>query len=99
MSVDIQLDEKIKVRYKEPKNYKVVMLNDDSTPMDFVIIMLMQYFKHTEETAVSLTNQIHVEGSGVAGIYSYEIAEQKSLEVAKEAQSHGFPLQLKIEEE
>tara|TARA_Y100000389_G_C17259012_1_gene412015 strand:+ start:252 stop:551 length:300 start_codon:yes stop_codon:yes gene_type:complete len=99
MSVDIQLDEKIKIKYKEPKNYKVVMLNDDYTPMDFVINMLMDYFKHTEETALFLTNQIHDEGSGIAGIYSYEIAEMKALEVTKQAQNNGFPLQLKLEEE
>jgi len=99
MSADIQLDEKIKVVYKEPKNYKVVMLNDDFTPMDFVIQVLVQYFKHSEQTAVGLTNQIHTEGSGIAGIYSYEIAEQKSLEVMKLAQSNGWPLQLRLEEE
>ena len=99
MSTDIQLDEKIKVRIKEPSNYKVVMLNDDYTPMDFVIAVLMDYFKHTESTAIFLTNQIHSEGSGVAGIYTYEIAEQKALEVSKLAQSNGWPLQLKLEEE
>lgn len=99
MSVDIQLEEKIKVRLKEPKRYKVVMLNDDFTPMEFVIAILMRFFKHSENTATILTTQIHEEGSGIAGIYSYEIAEQKALETAKESQNNGFPLQLKLEEE
>jgi ATP-dependent Clp protease adaptor protein ClpS len=74
---DIKIDEKIEIEIKEPPQCKVVFLNDDSTPMEFVVEMLVGIFKHTFEIATDLTIQIHEEGSGVAGIYSYEIAEQK----------------------
>ena len=77
---DIKIDEKIEIEIKEPPQCKVVFLNDDSTPMEFVVEMLVGIFKHTFEIATELTLQIHEEGSGVAGIYSYEIAEQKATE-------------------
>ena len=99
VDTDVIIDEKIKINVKEPKRYKVVMLNDDFTPMDFVISVLMRFFKHSENTATVLTTQIHEEGSGIAGIYSYEIAERKALETTKESQQNGFPLRLKLEEE
>jgi ATP-dependent Clp protease adaptor protein ClpS len=67
--------------------------------MDFVVSILQEIFKHSFETASALTIQIHEEGSGVAGIYSYEIAEQKATETVNLARQNGFQLNVKIEEE
>lgn len=83
----------------KPSKYKVIVLNDDKTPIDFVIAMLMRVFKHGPASAESLTMKIHNEGSAVAGIYSYEIAEQKTFEATSLARDHGFPLVVKAEPE
>ena len=99
VETEIVLDEKVDLEVKEPKRYKVVFLNDDSTPMEFVIDILIKIFKHTDETARDLTMQIHNEGSGVVGIYTYEIAEQKAVETTTLSRNHGFALQIKVEEE
>lgn len=96
---DIQLDEKIKVVISEPKRWKVILLNDDSTPMDFVISMLMEVFKHTSDTAKEVMLEVHQTGSGIAGIYSFEIAEAKAVETTNQARTNGHPLQIKLEEE
>ena len=98
-TTDIKLDEKIKIKVSEPKNWNVIFLNDDSTPMDFVISLLTEVFKHTEETARDITLQIHEQGSGIAGTYSFEIAEAKAVESNNLARGNGFPLQIKMEEE
>ena len=96
---DIQLDEKIKVTVTEPKRWKVIFLNDDTTPVEFVIQLLTQVFRHTEVTARDITLQVHETGSGVAGTYSFEIAEAKAVEATQLARVNGFPLQIKLEEE
>lgn len=97
--VDIKLDEKIQQVIAEPKKYKVIFLNDDSTPMEFVIEILIKIFKHTQETARDITLEIHNNGSGVAGVYSFEIAEARAVEATTLSRSQGFPLQVKIEED
>lgn len=96
---DIQLDEKIKVVISEPKNWKVILLNDDSTPMEFVIGLLIDIFRHTNETAEGIMLQVHETGSGVAGVYSFEIAEAKAVEATNLARTNSHPLQIKLEEE
>ena len=96
---DIKIDEKIKQKIQEPTRWKVLFLNDDFTPMDFVIEVLMETFKHSQETAKQITMEIHTDGSGVAGSYSFEIAEIKSVEATTLARASGFPLQVKMEEE
>lgn len=98
-ATDIQIDEKIKQKIIEPKRWKVIFLNDDSTPIDFVVGLLTETFKHTQETAKKITLEIHNEGSGIAGVYSFEIAEAKAVEATQIARSSGFPLQIKMEEE
>ena len=98
-STDIQIDEKIKVVISEPKRYKVILLNDDATPMDFVISMLMEIFKHSVDSANTVTMQVHETGSGIAGVYSFEIAEAKAVEATSLARAAGYPLQIKMEEE
>lgn len=96
---DVMIDEKIKIEITEPKRYKVLFLNDDKTPMDFVIEILMTVFKHTQETAEQITLTVHNEGSAVVGVYNYEIAEQKGVEATHLARQAGFPLQIKIDQE
>jgi ATP-dependent Clp protease adaptor protein ClpS len=96
---DIQLDEKIKVTVTEPKRWKVIFLNDDTTPVEFVVQLLTQIFRHTEPTARDITIQVHETGSGIAGVYSFEIAEAKAVEATQLARVNGFPLQIKLEEE
>jgi ATP-dependent Clp protease adaptor protein ClpS len=95
----IVLSEKTKSQVEEPKRWKVLLLNDETTPMDFVVGILTDIFKHTQETAKGITIEVHNTGSGVAGVYSFEIAEAKAVESTQLARSNGFPLQVKMEEE
>ena len=81
----------------EPSFYKVYYINDNVTTMQFVVDSLMRYFDHSEDTALSLTENIHVSGSAVVAILPYEIAEQKGIEVTLEARKQGFPLEVKLE--
>jgi ATP-dependent Clp protease adaptor protein ClpS len=67
--------------------------------MDFVVGILTETFKHTQETAKEITLEIHNNGSGIAGVYSFEIAEVKAVEATQLARANGFPLQIKMEEE
>jgi len=96
---DVVIDEKIRVDNAEPRKYKVIFLNDNTTPIDFVVEVLRLVFKHSVETATDLTMKIHEEGSSVVGIYSYEIAESKSIETINLSRSNGFALQVKMEQE
>ena len=98
-TTDVQLEEKIKVTVQEPKQWKVILLNDDTTPIEFVIQLLTQIFRHTDITAKDITLQVHETGSGIAGTYSFEIAEAKAVEATSLARANGFPLQIKLEEE
>lgn len=95
----IKIDEKIKKEVKEPPKYKVIFLNDDQTPIEWVIEVLKTIFKHTQETAEKITLTIHNEGSGVAGVYTYEIAEQKTIEATTASRNQGFPLQIRVDKE
>lgn len=99
MSTDTAVLEKTNIKLTEPKKWKVIFLNDDATPMDFVTKLLTELFRHTEENAVKLMLEIHNEGSAVVGVYSFEIAEAKSVEATTVSRSNGFPLQIKIEQE
>ena len=65
--------------------------------MNFVVNSLIGYFNYNEDTATSLTHNIHNEGSAVVAVLPYEIAEQKGIEVTLDARSQGFPLQIKVE--
>lgn len=95
--IDVKIDEEVKKKLALPPKYKVVFLNDDITPVDWVIELLISVFKYNEATATELTLTIHNEGSAVAGVYTYEIAEQKSAEVIGKSRDRGFPLQVKLE--
>ena len=97
--LSVIIEKKTKTKTVEPKNWKVILLNDDKTPMDFVVGVLKEIFRHTPETATKVMLSIHSEGSGVAGVYTYEIAESKSVETTEISRANGFPLQVKLEEE
>ena len=99
VDLDVKIDEKISDVIVEPGKYKVIMLNDERTPMEFVVNILMLIFKHSEETAKKLMLTIHTDGSAVVGIYTFEIAEQKSVEATTLSRDNGFPLSVKLEKE
>jgi ATP-dependent Clp protease adaptor protein ClpS len=82
---------------KEPERYRVVILNDNSTPMEFVIELLKLIFHHTQEAAVQIMLQVHEHGKGTAGVYSYEVAEQKAMESTQIARTNGHPLGVTVE--
>ena len=67
--------------------------------MEFVISILVEIFRHTPETASGIMLQVHETGSGIAGVYSFEIAEAKAVEATNQARANGHPLQIKLEEE
>lgn len=87
-----------KQQTRTPKQYKVLLLNDDYTPMDFVIFVLMRFFRKTIDEAESIMWKVHKEGVGLAGIYSYEIAETKVAQVVRVARAEGHPLRCTMEE-
>ncbi len=84
---------------EKPPMYKVLLLNDDYTPMEFVVAVLQRVFSFTPERAFDLMLTVHNEGVGVVGVFAHEIAETKSNQVLKLAQEHGHPLLCTIEEE
>ena len=86
-------------KFKEPKKYKVVVLNDNYTPMEFVIAMFMSIFRKDQIDALNLTMRIHNEGRAIAGIFPHEIAEQKVSDATQMARANGHPLVLKAEQE
>ncbi len=92
-----ELSHEIEVQY--PKKYKVIILNDDYTSMEFVIDILMNVFHKTYEQAEAIMLDVHKKDKGVCGIYTYEIAETKVITVHKRAKESGFPLKCMIEEE
>ena len=99
MSTATKVTIKPNLKLRNPKMYKVIYLNDDVTTMDFVVGSLVDYFDHTENSAVDITQEIHVSGSAVVAVLPHEIAEQKGIEVTLDAQNQGFPLKVKIESE
>ena len=92
---------KIKIKpniaLREPPLFKIIYMNDEVTSMEFVISSLIDYFEYSADTASTITENIHNEGSAVVAILPYEIAEQKGIEVTLEARSQGYPLQVKVE--
>lgn len=99
MSTDTAVEESVIVTLQPPNLWKVIFLNDDSTPMELVIDILTDIFKHTESSAKQVTLEIHETGSGVAGVYSFEIAEQKGIEATTMARQQGSPLRIQVDPE
>ncbi len=90
---------KTRPKTKKPSMYKVLMLNDDYTPMEFVVNVLEQYFGKSQEEAVRIMLHVHQRGVGVCGVYTYEVAETKVNQVMDLARQHQHPLQCTIEKE
>lgn len=99
MSTETKIEETTTTSIKLPSLWKVIFHNDDSTPMEFVIELLKIIFKHTDEDAKVITLEIHNTGSGVAGVYSHEIAEQKGIEATNISRQNGHPLVISIEKD
>ncbi len=91
------LQEKEKAQAERPAQYKVVLLNDDYTPMDFVILVLETFFDKNFGEAVSIMMQIHTQGKAACGIYTQDIAHTKAEMVCQFAEQHQHPLLCEIE--
>ena len=93
-----QTDTTTKVTMRAPGMFNVVLYNDDSTTVEFVILVLMNIFHKSFDDASSLTLRIHETGRGIAGTYSHEVATQKRDETILSARTNNFPLRCEIEE-
>ena len=94
---NLVLDERTKT--KKPSLYRVLMMNDDYTPMEFVVMVLQRYFGHDTESAQRIMLHVHQRGVGVCGVFTYEIAETKAAQVMNFARQNEHPLQLQLEKE
>lgn len=88
-----------KPKTKKPSLYKVLLLNDDYTPMEFVVHVLEQFFSKNREEAYRIMLHVHQKGVGVCGVYTFEVAETKVTQVMDFAQQNGHPLQCTMEKE
>lgn len=90
--------DKTKAGLKHPKQYQVILINDDYTPMDFVVLILETIFRKSPSEAVRLMLEVHQQGRAVCGVYSLQIAETKVAEVRERARAAGHPLEATMEE-
>jgi len=90
---------KAKPKTKKPAMYKVLLLNDDYTPMEFVVHILERFFGKSNEEATRIMLHVHRRGVGVCGVYTYEVAETKVKQVMDFSQRHQHPLQCTLEKE
>ncbi|MCP4936228.1 MAG: ATP-dependent Clp protease adapter ClpS [bacterium] len=90
---------KPRTRIKKPRLYKVLLLNDDYTPMDFVIYVLEQYFNKSRSEATGIMLQVHRSGIGICGVFTYEVAETKVSQVMNIARQNEHPLQCTMEKD
>lgn len=90
---------KTRPKTKKPSLYRVLLLNDDYTPMEFVVHVLQKYFGKSREDATRIMLMVHHKGSGICGVYTYEVAETKVTQVIDFARQHGHPLQCTMEKE
>lgn len=91
------IEEKIKI--KKPSFYQVLIMNDDYTPMEFVILVLERFFKKSRAEATQIMLHVHQKGMGVCGLYPYDIAETKIVQVMDYAKKNQHPLQCTMEKE
>ena len=96
-SAQIILEEKTKP--KRPSLYQVIIVNDDYTPMEFVVLVLERFFAKNNNEATQIMYHVHKKGMGVCGIYPYEVAETKVVQVMDFAKKHQHPLQCVLEKE
>ena len=95
--VATEVERKQKTKLQRPKLYKVLLLNDDYTTMEFVVALLIHVFHHDEGSAQAIMLHIHQNGVGIAGVYTYEVAETKVAMVMELAEKAEFPLQCTME--
>ena len=95
---DSAVRERVKPKKKDPTLYKVVLLNDDYTTMEFVIHVLETVFQQSPAEAYRVMMHVHVNGRGIAGVYPWEVAETKAATVMSLAREAGFPLRAALEE-
>ena len=95
---DDSLLEAQRSKLKPPPMFKVMLLNDDFTPMEFVVVVLQKFFGMTRERATQVMLKVHREGIGVCGVYPHDIASTKVQQVAAYARRHQHPLQCVMEE-
>jgi len=88
---------KARPKTRKPAMYKVLMLNDDYTPMEFVVHVLERFFQKSREAATRIMLHVHRRGVGVCGVYTYEVAETKVTQVMDVARKHQHPLQCVME--
>ncbi|MDB3891712.1 ATP-dependent Clp protease adapter ClpS [Alphaproteobacteria bacterium] len=88
-----------RTKTKKPSMYKVIMMNDDYTPMEFVVHVLQNFFNLSTDQATAIMLNVHQRGVGVCGIYTFEIAEAKASKVMEYARQNEHPLQLQLEKE
>ena len=88
-----------RTKTKKPSMYKVIMLNDDYTPMEFVVHVLQKFFGRSSAEATQIMLNVHQRGVGVCGVYSFEIAESKAQKTIDYARKNDHPLQLQLEKE
>lgn len=94
MAAKEQIKEQVKNQVKLPRQYQVVIYNDDFTPMDFVVRVLVQIFNKDESGAVALMLTIHKGNYAVAGVYPRDIAQTKAMEAVQWARKEGYPLKV-----
>ena len=87
-----------KPKTKKPNLYRVLLLNDDYTPMEFVIVVLERFFQKSVEEATEIMLHVHVHGIGECGIYAFDVAETKVTQVLNFAKKHQHPLQCVLEQ-
>lgn len=90
---------KTRPKTKKPSMYKVLMLNDDYTPMEFVVLVLEQFFEKQHEEAIQIMLHVHQKGVGICGVFTYEVAETKVTQVMDFARENEHPLQCTLEKE
>jgi len=90
--------ERVETKKQEPILYKVVLLNDDYTTMEFVVHVLETIFQRSPAEAYQIMMHVHVNGRGIAGVYPWEVAETKATKVVEQARASGYPLQAVTEE-
>src|SRR5262245_19942514 len=96
---DGAVQERTTTKHQEPTRYKVILLNDDYTTMDFVVAVLEAVFQKGPAEAFRIMMQVHVNGRGIAGVYPWEVAETKVETVTSMAREAGFPLRAALEED
>ncbi|WP_024993774.1 ATP-dependent Clp protease adaptor ClpS [Phocaeicola paurosaccharolyticus] len=99
MDTNSAVKEKDNTNLKEPSRYSVILHNDDFTTMEFVVLILTTIFGKTEGEANEIMIQVHKDGKGIAGVYSFDIAHSKANKASKKARDNGFPLKLTVEKE